>query len=129
MKTKAKKVKIEKLYTKSKLKAGDTVMIIAGGSGDKRPNKGKTGTIREFVGKKGDRAVIDGQNLFTKHEKQKSPEEPGGKIQKEGSIHISNLMYYVDKIKKPVRLKSKLLDDGTKVRGYLDPKKKEFIQV
>ncbi|MCL4125266.1 UNVERIFIED_CONTAM: hypothetical protein GTU68_056326 [Idotea baltica] len=91
-------------------------MVIAGGSDKKRDNKGKTGRILKFAGKKNDRAVVEGINFFTKHKRQTSPESPAAKVQVEGSIHISNLLYYVEKIKKPVRLKYSFLDDGKKVR-------------
>ncbi len=121
--------KLGTLMQKTALKTGDTVMIIAGGNKLKRENKGKVGKIKAFAGKKKDRAIIEGLNYHSKHRKQLSTDKPAGKIPVEGSIHISNLMLYVDKIKKPVRVKFKFLDDGKKVRGYLDPESKSFVQV
>jgi hypothetical protein len=38
-------------------------------------------------------------------------------------------MYFADKIKKPVKLTSKVLADGTRVRGYVNPESKQFEQV
>ena len=67
--------------------------------------------------------------MLTHHVRASGPNKPSGKIQREGSIHISNLMYYVEKLKKPVRIKQKVLSDGAKVRGYIDPKSKEFVQI
>ncbi len=111
------------------LKAGDTVMVIAGGNKSKRPNKGQTGKIKSFVGRSQDRVIVEGLNMITRHKRATAPGQPAGKIQQEGSIHISNVMYYAEKIKKPVRLKFSFLQDGRKVRGYTDPQSKEFVQV
>lgn len=117
------------LSQKSLLKVGDPVMVISGGNEQKRPNKGKVGKIRSFAGKKQERVIVEGVNMMTVHVKQTAPDKPSGKISQEGSIHLSNVMYYVEKISKPVRLKSSFLEDGAKVRGYLDPESKEFVQV
>jgi large subunit ribosomal protein L24 len=102
-------------------------MVIAGGNGSTRPNKGKTGKILRFVG--ADRAVVEGLNFVSRHQRQTGPNKPSGKIPKESPIHVSNLMFYVEKLKRPVRLKYRTLADGKKVRGYVDPKNKEFVQI
>lgn len=115
--------------TTRSLKVGDTVMVIAGGNKNKRPNKGQTGKIKAFVGKKKDRVIVEGLNLITKHKRPTQPGESGGRIQVEGSIHISNVMFYADAISRPVRVRKQKLDDGRKVRGYMDPEKKEFVQI
>lgn len=118
---------------KTNLKVGDTVMVIAGGSGEKRANKGRTGKISAFVGKNKDRVIVEGVNYVSKHKRQTSMQDKATIIQIEAPIHISNVMYYVDKIAKPVRLKIKFLEDGKKVRGYINPEGKkgeqEFVQV
>ncbi|MBN8547805.1 MAG: 50S ribosomal protein L24 [Deltaproteobacteria bacterium] len=118
---------MESARPKHTLKKGDLVMVIAGGNAKKRPNIGKTGKIVRFVG--AERAVVEGVNFMTRHQRQTGPNKPSGKISTEASIHISNLMFYVEKIKLPVRLKHKTLADGKKVRGYLDKKTKEFVQI
>lgn len=125
----AKKQAQERPRKRSSLRAGDPVMVIAGGNKHKRPNKGQTGTIREFVGSSKDRAVVEGVNLMTKHKRANQPGETGGKIQVEAPIHVSNLMYYAEKAKRPVRLRHQFLEDGRKVRGYIDPQSKEFVQI
>ena len=111
----------------SALKKGDTVMVISGGNKKKRPNKGKVGKILRFVGV--ERVVVEGVNLITKHQRQTAPGKPYGKLQKEGSIHISNVMFYAEKLKKPVRIKHSVLDDGKKVRGFTNPETKKFEQI
>ncbi len=113
----------------SSLKKSDTVMVIAGGNKNKRPNKGKIGKILRFTGRRKDRVVVEGVNMITRHERAKGPNAPAGKVQREGSVHISNVLYYVEKLKKPVRLKHKVLADGKKVRGYINPETKEFVQI
>ncbi|MCB9029823.1 MAG: 50S ribosomal protein L24 [Deltaproteobacteria bacterium] len=118
---------MEKGRRNTKLKVGDTVMIISGGNKNKRPNKGKTGKILRFAGL--DKVVVEGLNMITKHEKPAGPEKPGGRIEKEGPLHISNVMYFAEKAGEPVRLSYSFLEDGTKVRGYNNPKDGKFIQV
>ncbi len=114
---------------KSSIKVGDTVMVISGGNKKKRPNKGQVGKVISVAGANNDRVVVEGLNLLTKHQRAAGPEKPGGKIRKESPIHVSNVMYYVEALKKTVRIRHKRLTDGTKVRGYLDPKSKEFVQI
>ena len=111
------------------LKVGDPVMIISGGHKEKRPNKGKVGKIVSFSGDKRERVVVEGLNFITKHQRATTPQQTSGKIQKPAAVHISNVMYYVEKLSKPVRLTFSVLEDGKKVRGYLDPEKKEFVQL
>lgn len=109
------------------IKVGDTVMVIAGGNNKKRENKGKTGKILRFVGV--DRVVIEGLNMVTRHRRPSGPDKLGGKTPMESPIHVSNVMFYAEKLKQPVTLSSQKLADGKKVRGYTDPKSKEFVQV
>ncbi len=111
------------------LKKGDSVMVIAGGHSVKRINKGKIGKIIAFVGKNKDRVILEGLNYVTRHRKQLGPDKPAGKFPREASIHISNVMFYAEKIKKAVRLKHSTLADGKKVRGFINPESKEFVQV
>jgi large subunit ribosomal protein L24 len=72
---------------------------------------------------------VEGLNLFTRHQRATDTENRGGRLQKEGSIHVSNVMYYAEKIKRPVRVKHTTLQDGRKVRGYINPETKEFEQI
>jgi large subunit ribosomal protein L24 len=111
------------------LKKGDSVMVISGGNKNKRALKGQVAKIKAIVGEKNDRVVLEGLNLYTKHKKALAPGQEGGKIQVERPVHISNVMYYVEKIKKPVRLVKSLSTDGKRVRGYKDPSTKKFVQI
>ena len=111
------------------LKKGDLVIVIAGGNKTTRPNKGKVGRILSFTGKNKDRVIVEGVNMVKRHQKQTMPNKPHGIIQKEAGIHISNVMFYVEKLKKAVRIKHSVLTDGKKVRGYLNPETKAFEQI
>ena len=119
----------ERSTSRGRLKVGDSVMVISGGNKQKRPIKGKVGKIIRFVGDDSERAIVEGLNMFTKHQRALGPDKPAGKISREGSIHISNLMFYADKVSKPVRIKKQFLADGRKVRGYLDKSSKQVIQI
>jgi large subunit ribosomal protein L24 len=91
-----------------KLKKGDTVKVISG------REKGKSGKIQTVLVDKG-RVVIEKVNLIKKHQKPDGKGK-GGIIEKEGSIHISNVMYLCSKCGVGVRVKYKMLEDGKKVR-------------
>ncbi len=114
---------------KTALKKGDSVMVIAGGNKNKRALKGQVAKIKAIVGEKNDRVVLEGLNLYTKHKKALAPGQESGKVQVERPVHISNVMFYADKLKKPVRLVKSLSADGKRVRGYTDPKTKKFVQI
>ena len=103
-------------------------MVTAGGNKKTKPIKGRTAKIVTFTGTNADRVILEGLNHVTKHQRATSMNDKGGKVQKEASIHISNVMFYAEKAKSAVRLCSSLVD-GKKVRGYKDPKTKEFVQI
>ena len=73
--------------TKNKLhvKKGDTVKVIAG------DDKGKIGRVISVLPKTY-RAIVEGVNIITKHSKPSATSPEGGRIQKEATIHISNLI-------------------------------------
>jgi large subunit ribosomal protein L24 len=67
------------------IKRGDTVVVIAGSQ------KGKSGKVIELLASK-QRARVEGVSMIKRHEK-KSEKNPQGAItEREGSVHISNLM-------------------------------------
>lgn len=91
------------------LRREDTVYVVSGKS------RGKTGKILRILTEK-NRVLVEKVNMVKKHAKPSKGNPQGGIIEKEASIHISNLMYYCPKCSKPVRLGSKVLKDGKKVR-------------
>ncbi|HLS27185.1 MAG TPA: 50S ribosomal protein L24 [Opitutales bacterium] len=71
--------------TKTRLKTGQTVVVISGS------HKGKQGKLLQVLPRK-NRAIVEGVNLVRKHER-KTQDNPQGSItEREGSIHLSNLM-------------------------------------
>lgn len=88
-----------------RIKKGDEVVIIAG------KDKGSVGTVEQVDG---ERVIVTGQNLKTKHIKPNPMTgETGGRIQKEASIHVSNVMLAEDG--KGVKTGFRV-EDGKKVR-------------
>lgn len=71
-----------------KLKKGDLVKVIAG----KSENKNKVGKILSINTKK-NTAIVEGINMVTKHAKPSAANQNGGRIEQEGPIDLSNLMY------------------------------------
>ena len=90
-----------------KIKKGDTVQIITGN------DAGKTGrVIKVFLDK--DRVVVEGVNMVKKHARPTQDNPQGGIIEKEATIHISNVMMVASG--KPTRVGYKTLEDGRKVK-------------
>ena len=116
----------KKLITR--LKVGDPVMVIVGGNKKKKTLQGQTGKILRFFPKR-NRVVVEGVNMIKRHKRAVSQTDAAGIIEKEGAIHISNVMYYSEDLKRPVRIKFQTLDDGRKVRGYINSNTKAFEQI
>ena len=76
---------------------------------------GKTGKVLK-VFPRSNRVIVEGVNIIKRHTKpsQKSPQ--GGIVEKEGPIHVSNVMVICGKTNQPGRVGHRFLDDGTKVR-------------
>jgi large subunit ribosomal protein L24 len=104
---------------KLNVRKGDTVKVIAG------DDKGKTGKVLEVLLKK-NRAVIEGINIVTKHEKPSAGKPEGGLKKTEAAIHISNLMVVDPASGKTTRVGRKL-DDKGKLQRF-SKKTGEFIK-
>ena len=98
--------KLKKLHVRK----GDTVMIIAG------DDKGKKGKILE-VDRLKSRAIIEGMNMITKHQKRSADNPDGGIHSIEAPIHISNLKIIDPSSGAPTRIGRKL-DDKGKLQRY-----------
>ncbi len=85
---------------KFKLKKGDDVIVLAG------KDKGKTGKIIKMIPTK-DKAIVSDVNKYKKNQKPNN-NEPGGIIEKDMPIHISNLAFYDTSLKKGVRIGFKI---------------------
>ena len=78
----------------TRLRVGDTVMVLTGGNKKKQKTlKGQTGKIKRILTAK-NRVVVEGLNLVKRHKKAMQANEPAGILTREGSIHLSNVMFY-----------------------------------
>jgi len=91
------------------IRKNDSVMVIAG------RERGKTGKVLRVLPEKG-AAIIERMNLVKRHARARGPQQPGGIVEKEAPIHISNLMLMCDKCNAPVRVGKKVLTDGERTR-------------
>ena len=86
----------------------DTIMVIAG------RERGKTGKILKVMPDRM-RVVVERMNVVKRHAKARG-QQPGGIIEKESPIHISNVMVMCEKCNRPVRVGHKILAEERKVR-------------
>ena len=89
-----------------KIRKGDKVVVLTG------KDKGRTGEVKQVLPKE-DRAIVSGVNMVKRHQRQTQSQE-AGIINKEASLHLSNLAI-ADKDGKPTRVGFKVVD-GKKVR-------------
>lgn len=92
-----------------KVRRDDNVLLIAG------KDRGKKGKVLKVLVDE-DRVVVEGVNLVKRHQRAVPGARQAGIIQKEAGIHVSNVMLLCSKCNKPVRMGSKVLEDGHKVR-------------
>ena len=93
----------------ARIRKGDTVVVIAGA------DKGKRGEVLRVL-PKDNRAVVQGVNVAKKHTKPRGMVQPGGIVEQEATIHLSNVMLVDGKTDKATRVGFRVLEDGRKVR-------------
>ena len=96
------------MAVKFKIRKGDKVIVRTG------KDKGKTGEVLRVLRDEA-RVLVQGVNMIKRHTRP-APGNPGGIIDKEASIHISNVALADPKTGKPTRVGFKILDGGRKVR-------------
>ncbi len=92
----------------STIKKGDKVIVRTG------RDKGKKGEVLK-VFPKAERALVQGVNVVKRHQRQ-TQTQPGGIVNKESTIHMSNLAHVDPKSGNATRIGFKTLGDGRKVR-------------
>ncbi|MAQ78490.1 MAG: 50S ribosomal protein L24 [Pseudomonadota bacterium] len=92
----------------SKIKKGDNVMVMTG------KDKGKTGEVLSVLPAK-ERLLVRGVNIVKRHTKP-SQTAPGGIIERENAIHISNVALVDPTSNKATKIGFRILEDGRKVR-------------
>ena len=93
---------------KFKIKKGDRVIVLTG------REKGKTGDVLQVI-RKDDRVLVQGVNMVRRHQRP-SQVSPGGIMEKEAPLHISNVALIDPKTDKPTRVGFRVRDNGTNVR-------------
>lgn len=91
------------------VKKGDTVVVLAG------KEKGRSGKILSVDTKKS-KVLVEKINMIKRHSRPSKSAPQGGIIEKEAALQASNVNVLCPKCNKAVRIKSRLLDDGKKVR-------------
>ncbi len=99
------------------VKKGDTVVVISG------KDKGKKGKIM-ISHPEDERVVVQGAAMVTRHVKPRKQGQPGGRIEKEGTMHVSNVMLVCPKCDKPTRIAHKIKE--IEIAGE---KKKKSVRV
>ena len=94
-----------------KIKKGDEISVLAG------RDKGKRGVVLRILDN--DRVIVEGVHIVKRHTKPNPQASvPGGIIEKEASIHISNVALFNPVTRKPDRVGIKTLEDERKVRFF-----------
>ena len=95
----------------NKIRKGDKVIILAG------KDRGKRGTVLRRVD--AERLVVEGVNKAKKHTKPNPMKnQPGGIVDKEMPIHVSNVALVNPQTQKADRVGVKFMQDGRKVRVF-----------
>jgi len=94
----------------NRIKKGDQVIVTAG------KDKGKKGDVVRVAG---DKVVVSNINIIKRHTKP-NPQagQPGGVVEREAPIHISNVMLFNPASGKGERIGIKVLEDGRKLRVF-----------
>jgi len=94
-----------------RIRKGDEVLVISGRS------KGLKGHVLRVL--EDDRAIVENVNMVKKHQKpDPNQNKPGGIVEKEAPIHLSNIMLFNPATNKGDRVGVKVLEDGRKVRIF-----------
>jgi large subunit ribosomal protein L24 len=91
------------------IKKNDVVMVIAG------KDKGKSGRVISVFPKK-DGVLVEKVNFIKRHTRPRGQTHKGGIVEREGAVHLSNVMVLCNKCDRPVRVRKLKLQDGTRVR-------------
>ena len=93
-----------------RIRKDDKVMVIAG------KDQGKIGKVLKIL-RKGDRVLVEKVNMVKRNVKPNPyRREPGGIVDKEMPIHVSNLMVVCSKCSAPTRVGYRVAEDGKKIR-------------
>jgi large subunit ribosomal protein L24 len=96
---------------KKRIKKGDMVLVVTGKDRDLT-------TPRRVLQVSGsERVLVEGANMVKRHTRPNPQRNiKGGILEKESPIHLSNVMPIDPESKRPTRVRTKVLDDGRRVR-------------
>jgi len=95
----------EAKHTKMRVKKGDTVIVISG------KYKGVKGKVLKAFPKE-QRVIVERVNFIKKHTRPTQQNPQGGIIEKEATIHVSNVMLFNEKINDVTRAVHKVIGDS-----------------
>jgi large subunit ribosomal protein L24 len=93
----------------ARIRKGDTVLVTTGKS------KGQRGEVLQVI-PEAQRAIVQGAAMARHHQKPSGMGQPGGIVDKEATIHLSNLQLIDPKSEKPTKVGFRVLEGGRKVR-------------
>jgi len=97
--------------SKSRVKKGDMVLVVTGKDRDLQTPR----RVLQISG--AGRALVEGVNMVKRHTRPNPQKNiKGGILEKESPIHLSNVMPIDPESKRPTRVRTKVLDDGKRVR-------------
>jgi large subunit ribosomal protein L24 len=99
----------EVLKSKSRIRKNDLVMVITG------RDRGKTGKVMRVIPEKG-RVLIERLNIVKRHTRPRGAASPGGIVEREAAVELSNVMIFCERCNAPVRIGIKIASDGSKTR-------------
>jgi large subunit ribosomal protein L24 len=91
------------------IRRNDTVVVIAG------KEKGKRGKVLAVLPAR-DRVLVERVNIVKRHQRPTQKVRQGGIIEREASLHVSNVMLVCGKCDRPTRAGSRTLADGRRAR-------------
>lgn len=92
------------------IRRNDNVLVVAG------KNRGKRGRVLKIVPEK-NRLVVEGVNFIKRHTRPNPSQNiKGGIVEREASVHASNVQLVCPECSEPTRIGRKILGDGRKVR-------------
>ncbi len=89
-----------------RIRKNDMVMVISGNA------RGKTGKVLKVYPER-DRVIVEGVNIIKRHTRPNQKNPQGGIVQREGTIHVSNVMLLDPKTNEVTRVGSKVTKDET----------------
>jgi len=92
-----------------KVRKGDQVKVISGNE------RGKEGEVLQVLTEK-NRVLVRGVNFVKRHQRPNARQREGGIIEREGAIHISNVMVVCPECDLPARIGFQRNEDGEKMR-------------